>query len=344
MPIVVRTGTNYELGLLASLVGDGRPLLALVAVCLMLCGSFALFLSATGHFLPHDVHFLGMDKEQLCSINQCRIVHFMFHDRVAFGGALIAIGWLYLWLVQFPLRAGETWAWWVFVISGISGFGSFLAYLGYGYLDSWHGVATLFLLPTQILGLVISRRHLKQPAGAETLLRPGARPKTGTVFGIGRTLLLGTGAGLVLAGLTIGIIGMTNVFVPQDLRYIGLTARELAAINPRLVPLIAHDRAGFGGGIATCGLIMLFCVWCGRPSRSLWQAIVLAGSSGFVTAIGVHPLIGYMDFTHLAPAYTGAAMFLGGAALCYKPFCHAPVANVEQRLTEAAAHIEPRQA
>src|SRR5262245_9588755 len=170
----MKANADEQRGLLASLIGDGRPLLALVAVALMLSGGFALFLSATGHFLPHDVRFLGMDKEQLCSINQCRIVHFMFHDRVSFGGALIAIGWLYLWLVQFPLRQAEACAWWRFVLSGITAFGSFLSYLGYGYLDSWHGVATLFLLPTQLLGLIVSSRHLKVRSGVRSLLKPGA--------------------------------------------------------------------------------------------------------------------------------------------------------------------------
>jgi hypothetical protein len=242
----------------------------------------------------------------------------MFHDRVSFGGSLIAIGWLYLWLVQFPLRAGEAWAWWVFVVSGITGFGSFLAYLGYGYLDSWHGVATLFLLPTQLLGLMISWRHLKRPARPASLLRPGASD-----LNLGRLLLLGTGIGLILGGSTICGIGMTNVFVPQDLRYLGMTAHDLAGVNPRLVPLIAHDRAGFGGGIATCGLILFLCVWRGQPSRHLWQAVALAGGSGFITAIGVHPLIGYNDFSHLAPAYIGAVMFLAGMTLSYKPMCRA---------------------
>jgi len=36
-----------------------------------------------------------------------------------------------------------------------------------------------------------------------------------------------------------------------------------------LIPLIAHDRAGFGGGLCCTGLTVFFCVWCARPSRSL---------------------------------------------------------------------------
>ena len=130
-------------GLLAELIGDGRSLITFTGLILGLCGLFALFLSATKHFLPHDVEFLGMTPPDLCSINECRIVHFMIHDRVSFGGALIAIAILYLWLAAFPLRMGQAWAWWLLVISGGMGFGSFLLYLGYGYLDTWHGVATL---------------------------------------------------------------------------------------------------------------------------------------------------------------------------------------------------------
>ena len=62
----------------------------------------------------------------------------MIHDRVSFGGSLIAIAVLYLWLAAFPLKAGDAWAWWALCVSGIVGFGSFLSYLGYGYLDTWH--------------------------------------------------------------------------------------------------------------------------------------------------------------------------------------------------------------
>src|SRR3712207_8431362 len=41
--------------------------------------------------LPHDERFLGMTAEQLCSLHGCRIVHFMYHDRGAFGGSIVAI-------------------------------------------------------------------------------------------------------------------------------------------------------------------------------------------------------------------------------------------------------------
>ena len=52
--------------------------------------------------------------------NGCRVVHFMQHDRTAFGGALVAIGILYLWLVTFPLREGESWAWWTLALPAAS--------------------------------------------------------------------------------------------------------------------------------------------------------------------------------------------------------------------------------
>jgi hypothetical protein len=302
-----------------ALIGDGRPLLALVAIGLILAGGFALFLSATGHFLPHDESFLGMNKQVLCGLQQCRIVHFMFHDRVSFGGTLVAIGVLYLWLGQFPLHRGEPWAWWTFLVSGLSGFGSFLAYLGYGYLDSWHGAATLALLPIYVGGMWVTWRAMPQRRGPRTLLVPAVTWPYRTSADWGRLLLLATASGLVLAGMTIMVVGMTSVFVPQDLTYIGISAPELAAINPRLIPLIAHDRAGFGGGIATCGLTLFLCVWCGKPTRHLWQAVTAAGTIGFLPAIGVHPLIGYNDLSHLAPAVVGAVLFTLGTWLSYLP-------------------------
>src|SRR5262245_34550032 len=131
----------------------GHLLLLTSAAALIGSGLVALYLGATGRFLPHDERFLGMTARELCSLHGCRIVHFMVHDRLSFGGVLIAIGLLYGWLIGGPLRRGEAWPWWLLLLSGIEGFGSFFAYLGYGYLDTWHGLATLALLPCFVLGM-----------------------------------------------------------------------------------------------------------------------------------------------------------------------------------------------
>jgi hypothetical protein len=129
---------------------------------------------------------------------------------------------------------------------------------------------------------------------------------------------------MIAGGLTIMIVGMTSVFVPQDLTFMQVTAGELEALNPKLISLIAHDRAGFGGGICACGITVLFAVWCGEPSRSLWQAFGLAGSFGFTAAIGVHPVVGYVDFGHLAPAILGAIAFAIGLVLTHRQM-HSPI-------------------
>ena len=304
-----------DTGLLTALIGDGRPLLALVALALIFSGGFALFLAATGSFLPHDIAFLGMTPAALCDLHQCRIVHFIFHDRVSFGGTLIAIGTMYLWLLAFPLRAGEEWAWWTLLLSSIIGFLSFLSYLIYGYLDMWHAVGSSALLPLFLAG--IWRTHALLPPhreGVRSLLRTTLRIRLRTRAGIGRACLLFVGFGMFLAGSVIVILGSTVVFVPQDITYLGFTPAELSAINPHLIPLIAHDRAGFGGGLASCGLAVLLILWKSRPSLALWQALLVGGLTGFGCAIGIHYPMRYLSVSHLAPAWAGAAIYAIGIA------------------------------
>ena len=87
-----------------------------------------------------------------------------------------------------------------------------------------------------------------------------------------RFKLLICAGGLVLAGVTIMFVGMTFVFVPQDLAFMRLSAEKMLSISPRLAP----------------------------------------GTVWFGAALGVHFAIGYLDLLHLAPAYQGAGIFLLG--------------------------------
>lgn len=314
-------------GLWETFVGDGRSLISFCGICLALAGLFAIFQSLTGHFLPHDVEYLQMPAEELCSINECRIVHFMIHDRISFGGSLVAIAILYMWLAEFPLKHGQHWAWWTVSASGVAGFGSFLTYLGYGYLDTWHGAATLVLLPCFAGGLWLQRSVLKAEAVHEAnrpwteRFSPAEPLAWKSRRGLGHLLLLASACGTVGGGLTIQYIGMTSVFVDTDLTFMGLDRQQLNAINPRLIPLIAHDRAGFGGALTTVGLLTVGSLWFSRLSRSLWQTLLLGGVFGWTTAILVHPAIGYTDLIHLSPAVAGACLFAVGLFLTRPQTC-----------------------
>src|SRR5215472_16775645 len=95
-------------GLVEALLSDGRFLLSITGLTLGFGGGFAIFQSCTGYFLPQDVDALGFDARQLAAAANIRVVHFMFHDRVAFGGTLLAVGFAYWYLAEFPLQAGQS--------------------------------------------------------------------------------------------------------------------------------------------------------------------------------------------------------------------------------------------
>jgi dihydroorotate dehydrogenase len=111
------------------------------------------------------------------------------------------------------------------------------------------------------------------------------------------------------------MVGATRVFVPQDLEFIHATRDAVGAINAHLLPLIAHDRAGFCGALVCCDPAMFLSALYGRPSRSLSQALGLAGLIGFATAI--HPMIGCLSVSHLAPAVADCVVFAAGMVLAY---------------------------
>src|SRR5207244_11677691 len=172
----------------------------------------------------------------------------------------------------------------------------------------WHAVAPLGMLPIYLIGIVRSYRMLEPRTGPQSLLRPGEPIDWRTTVGRGRLLLIITAACIAAGGFIIMTVGATTVFVPQDLTFMNMTVDQLQAVNSRLVPLIAHDRAGFGGGVFCCGVTLFFCLWCSPLTRSLWQATLITGLAGFGTAVFVHFPIGYSGATHLAPGVLGNGM------------------------------------
>ena len=105
-------------------------------------------------------------------------------------------------------------------LSALAGFASFLAWLGYGYLDVWHAVGTLLLLPVFAVGLWLGRPPAPLCgrggiADASWLIVALRESRGSPWWLIGPTLVTLGSAGMIVGGLVILVIGGTTVFVPR---------------------------------------------------------------------------------------------------------------------------------
>jgi hypothetical protein len=284
----------------------------------MLFGSLlALAIALTRVVLPYDEAFVGLFVHELKAINP-RLLDFMAHDRVSLAGTMVAIGAMYLGLSLQGVRRGLHWAQQSIFISAFTGFASFFLFLGFGYLDAFHAFVTGALLQLLLLALH-SRLGPYMPDAA-----PPAREDAAWRRGLwGQLLLVIHGAGLLGAGVMISWIGVTQVFVPEDLDFMHTTAEALSSAHARLVPLVAHDRATLGGMLLASGWVFLLpALWGFRNGSAwLWWTMLVAGCSAYAAALGIHFTVGYMSLVHLLPAFGGLAVLLLGLGLSYSWLC-----------------------
>jgi dihydroorotate dehydrogenase len=280
-------------------------------------GILALLIAATRVVLPYDEAFVGMSREQLTAVNP-RLLAFMAHDRISLAGTMVAIGVMYLGLSLFGIRRGLHWARQTVFLSAFTGFASFFLFLGFGYLDTLHAFVTGALLQLLLLG-VHCRLGTYRPTVAPALRGDPAWRRSLW----GQLLLIVHGFGLLGAGAVIAAIGITKVFVPEDLDFMQSSAEALQSANPRLVPLVAHDRATLGGMLLASGWAFLLpSLWGFRNGSAwLWWTLLIAGLSAYTAAIGVHFAVGYTNVMHLLPAFTGLVAFLLGLGLSYSYLC-----------------------
>lgn len=280
-------------------------------------GALALAIAATKVVLPYDEAFLGMSLQDLNAINP-RLLAFMAHDRVSLAGVMLAIGLLYVGLSVFGMRRGLHWARQSVLISAFTGFLSFFLFLGFGYLDTFHAFVTAALLQLLLLG-VHARLGVYIPA-----TRPDIHGDRAWRISLwGQLFLVLHGFALLGAGAVISSIGITQVFVHEDLEFLGTTAAALSSANARLVPLVAHDRATLGGMLLAGGWVFLLPALWGyrRGSSWLWWTLLIAGSIAYTAAIAVHYAVGYLNFNHFLPAFGGFGLLLLGLSLSYPFLC-----------------------
>jgi hypothetical protein len=154
--------------------------------------------------------------------------------------------------------------------------------------------------------------------------RSGRRGRTRAAQGAGRSAADGVHrVGLFAGGAVVSVVGLTGVFVPSDVVFLGIDPDALRAANPRLLPFIAHDRAGFGGALISAAVaITLLSAWGWRRGESwVWWSLALAAAAGFLPAVLVHGVIHYTDFWHLAPVFLGIGLTLVALVLARPYLC-----------------------
>lgn len=295
----------------SKLLWTGWGGLAALGLGLIICSISSFAVGMSSIILPYDEEFMGITKATLDSCNT-HILQFMSHDRVTYSGTGLSTGLLYFLLAYFGARRQDNWLYKGIVFSAGVGFCTFLLFLGYHYFDKLHALVCLLLAPPYIFALT------NRPAFAESG-NPNRKNSHAWKNALrGQLLFVLIGFGLILAGTTIGCVGISSVFVKEDLAFMQTTAEQIRAISEKLVPVIAHDRAGFGGGLAANGLLVLMVALYGFAPRSrlVWWTLLIAGLSGFVPVLAIHWMVGYTDWWHLAPVYLASIWFLCGLAFC----------------------------
>lgn len=280
-------------------------------------GVLAAGIALTRVVLPYDEAFVGLTAAQFAAINP-QLLPFMAHDRLTLAGTMLSIGVLYSALALFGLRYGAHWAWKVLFASGAIGFASFFLFLGFGYFDPLHALVSALLLPCFLLGLLAPHAappHVPAPSLHNDRVWLRAQ--------WGQAIFVLLGLGLIGGGTVIAIIGMQGVFVAQDLAFLHTTHTALAEAHPRLIPLVAHDRAGFGGALVADGVaVLLTALWGFRKGvRWLWWTLLLAGLAGFGPTLAIHLAVGYTDALHLFPVGFGLLLFTVALAWSYPYLC-----------------------
>lgn len=94
------------------------------------------------------------------------------------------------------------------------------------------------------------------------------------------------GVGMLIGGALAWLVAATTVVLPYDLAFVGMTREQLAAINPRLLPYMAHNRITLAGTMLSIGVLYV----------QLALHAVRFGTHWAHTTIGVSAATGFLSF------------------------------------------------
>ena len=283
----------------------------LMGTAMVLGGCLATAIALTRVMLPYDESLLGMTRFELALVND-KLLDFMKHDRITLAGTMLSVGSLYVALSWNAIRRGSHWASVAIFVSAFVGFASFFLFLGFGYFDPFHAFVTAILFQFLLMGVF---SHDESATGQHYVDLHNDRSWRSALWG--QLLFILHGATLIGAGAVICSIGITSVFVAEDMEFLCTTRDQLLNANPHLVPLVAHDRATFGGMLISIGIVVsLTSLWgFRRGAKWLWGTLLYCCLIPYVMTLWIHHSVGYVDLKHLLPAYAGVIALLVGSWL-----------------------------
>jgi hypothetical protein len=284
---------------------------AMFGIAMLVGGLMTLIVALTRVILPYDEQFLGMTLRQLTQLAP-KIGDFLIHDRITLAGATGAFGSAIYMIARHAMRNGEHWAWLTASISIVVGAFGFFLFLGFGYFDSFHAYVATMLAILGAFGV-----HGDLPPLRIYHSPPTQKSAVWQRALWGQLLLILHGVALIGAGIFISVVGVTIVFVPEDLHFIETTRAALDAIHANIVPLVAHDRATLGTMLISNGIVFTVCALSGvrAGERWLWWTFLLIGIFGYTPTLFIHASVGYTELLHLVPAFAGAVLLALGLVL-----------------------------
>ncbi|WP_186577000.1 beta/alpha barrel domain-containing protein [Aquibacillus kalidii] len=287
----------------------------LFGLSILIGGFIALYFALTSIILPYDESFIGLTRAEILQVNPL-ILSFMSHDRMALAGTMISGGILYIQLARHGIKNNLHWTKVAFHSAAIIGFLGIFLFIGYGYFDWLHGLFWLVLLPIYYSSFKEGKRVTGSPCSSH-----GENDRAWRYGLYGQFLFIMQGFMIIVGGFVISAIGVSKVFVTTDLSFLCMSPQMLDSISNQLIPVIAHDRAGFGSALISVGLLVLMVSLWGfrKGERWVWNTLALGALPAFLAGIGTHLYIGYTTFIHLLPVYFLVLLYLLGLVFSF-PF------------------------
>jgi hypothetical protein len=117
---------------------------------------------------------------------------------------------------------------------------------------------------------------------------------------------LALGLGMIAGGIGATAVAMGPVLLPYDESFLGVTSGGLAAINPRLIHFLQHDRITLAGTMVAIGILYSALSWWGIRRGQAWARDALLASC----LIGFPTLFYFFAFRYVEPIHVALAAIL----------------------------------